>query len=357
MKIFIRAASCISPQETFNHELFFSEPKEYHNNILKAAEPDYKNIIDARLMRRMSKIVRMGVATALTCLKEGGKENVDAIITGTAYGCMEDSETFLKNIVVQNEEILSPTAFIQSTHNTVGAQIALILKCHNYNNTFVHKGFSFEHALVDAILLFNENHAHTVLAGSDDEITDFTFGILKRFGFYRSLPVSNLNLFESSSSKGSIAGEGAAFFLLCDKSSGENYATLDAVYTFYNSANQFEIKNRINQFLSAQKISADDIDLVITGKNGDHKNDLVYDDLQADVFKAIPAINYKHLCGEYATSSSFALWLASNIIKKKKLPAHFKKESSNSKDFKRILIYNNYQNKYHSIILLSDCDM
>ena len=356
MEIFIRAASCISPQETFNHQLFFSEPREYTKNILRVTEPDYKNILDAKQLRRMSKIIRMGVATALTCLKEAGEENVDAIVTGTAYGCMEDSENFLKNIVVQNEEMLSPTAFIQSTHNTVGAQIALILKCHNYNNTFVHKGFSFEHALIDATLLFHENQAQTVLAGSDDEITDFTFGILKRFGFYKSLPVTNLNLFESST-KGSIAGEGTAFFLLTNKPSDENYAILDAVDTFYNPANQFEIKNRINQFLSAQKINADDIDLIITGKNGNCKNDARYEDLQTDIFKSATAINYKHLCGEYPTSSSFALWLAANIIKKKKLPAHFKKESNNSKDFKRVLIYNNYQNKYHSLILLSDCDM
>jgi 3-oxoacyl-(acyl-carrier-protein) synthase len=356
MKIFIRAASCISPQETFNHQLFFSEPKEYTKNILRVAEPDYKNILDVKQLRRMSKIIRMGVATALTCLKKAGEKNVDAIVTGTAYGCMEDSENFLKNIVIQNEEMLSPTSFIQSTHNTVGAQIALILKCHNYNNTFVHKGFSFEHALIDATLLFHENQAQTVLAGSDDEITDFTFGILKRFGFYKSLSVSNLNLFESST-KGSIAGEGAAFFLLTNKSSDENYATLDAVDTFYNPANQFEIKNHINQFLSAQKINADDIDLIITGKNGDAKNDLIYDELQADIFKTISAINYKHLCGEYPTSSSFALWLAANIIQKKRLPECFKKQEFNSKDFKRILICNNYQNKYHSLILLSDCSM
>ncbi|MEO8712523.1 MAG: beta-ketoacyl synthase, partial [Parafilimonas sp.] len=107
MKIFIRAASSISPQETFNHQLFFSEPKEYCNNILKVTEPDYKTILDPKQLRRMSKIIRMGVATALTCLKEAGEENVDAIVTGTAYGCMEDSENFLKNIVIQNEEMLS----------------------------------------------------------------------------------------------------------------------------------------------------------------------------------------------------------------------------------------------------------
>src|ERR1700742_3064475 len=117
MKIFIRSTSCISPQETFNHQIFFSSPKEYTTNFLKVIEPDYKNILDAKLMRRMSQVVRTGVAAAVACLKEAGKEYVDAIITGTAYGCMEDSEKFLKTIVEQDEQMLSPTSFIQSTHN------------------------------------------------------------------------------------------------------------------------------------------------------------------------------------------------------------------------------------------------
>ena len=180
MKIFIRSTSCISPQQTFNHNIFYAEPKEYVSNILNMIEPDYKNIIDPKQMRRMSRIVRTGLAAAKDCLKEAGTENVDAIITGTAYGCMEDSETFLKKIVEQDEEMLSPTSFIQSTHNTVGAQIALSLKCHNYNNTFVHRGFSFEHALIDSLLLFNEDKADNILAGSADEITGFTFSVLKR---------------------------------------------------------------------------------------------------------------------------------------------------------------------------------
>ncbi len=44
-----------------------------------------------------------------------------AIITGTALGCLEDTVTFLTRMIELNEELLPPTAFIQSTHNTVAA--------------------------------------------------------------------------------------------------------------------------------------------------------------------------------------------------------------------------------------------
>lgn len=352
MKIFISAASCISSQETFNGQLFSADAKEYCADILRMTEPDYKNIFDAKQLRRMSRIVRTGLAASISCLKESGQENVDAIITGTAYGCMEDSENFLKKIVEQDEQMLSPTAFIQSTHNTVGAQIALFLKCYNYNNTFVHRGFSFEHALIDAMLLLKENQEKNVLTGSADELTEFTFSILRRFGLYKQTPVSNFNLYDSNT-KGSIAGEGTAFFLLTNETSPNNYAELVAVETFYKPSDINEMQQRIEKFLSAQNITISDIDLVIAGKNGDTKHDKWFDEINASVFKNIPVINYKHLCGEYPTSSSFALWLAANITRQKKLPPCFDNEDISVKNFKSILLYNNYENKYHSLMLLA----
>src|SRR6202023_3762317 len=103
---------------------------------------------------------------------------------------------------------------------------------HGYNNTFVHRGFSFESALLDALLLLQENEAGNVLVGSADEITDISHAILTRFGCYKHLPVSNLALF-SSNSKGTIAGEGAAFFLLTNRPSADAYAKLDGITTFY----------------------------------------------------------------------------------------------------------------------------
>ncbi|HEX5152947.1 MAG TPA: beta-ketoacyl synthase chain length factor [Parafilimonas sp.] len=352
MKIYIRSASCISPQQTFHGQLFFNDAEEYTANLLKVIEPDYKKIFDAKLLRRMSRIVRVALAAATSCLKEAGKENVDAIVTGTAYGCMEDSETFLKKIVEQEEQMLSPTSFIQSTHNTVGAQIALFLKCHNYNNTFVHRGFSFEHAMIDAMLLLKENCAANVLAGSADEMTDFTFSVLKRFGLYKQLPVSNFELY-GSDTKGSVCGQGTAFFLLSAEFADEAYAQIDTVETLYKYASSAEIKKWIERFFTQHKLTANDIDLVITGKNGDTRLDLLFTDLQKDIFKDNGVINYKHLCGEYPTSSSFALWLAANIIRRNKLPICFAGTQVKEKDFRKILIYNNYQGKYHSLVLVS----
>ena len=299
----------------------------------------------------MSRIIKMGTAAAMECLQEAGVKMPDAITMGTAYGCLEDTGIFLKKMVEQKEEMLTPTAFIQSTHNTIGAQIALLLQCHNYNNTFVHRGFSFESALLDAMMLLEENTAQTVLAGAADEITDASHTILSRFGLYKKEPISNADLF-ASHSKGTIAGEGAAFFLLSNQASATDYAALDAVYTFYKPTTA-ETEEHINAFLKQQAMEAAEIDLVIFGYNGDSKTDAVYNTLRETIFAGTAATTYKQLCGEYPTSTAFALWMAASIIKNRSLPVSL--GGSTDEKINRILICNHYENIHHSLMLVSAC--
>ena len=352
MKLYIRATGNVSPQNTFGHSGLTGELTEYGNNRLQSIEPDYSKLIDVKLIRRMSRIIKMGVASAMQCLHEAGIENPDAIITGTAYGCLEDTGVFLQKMVQNKEEMLTPTAFIQSTHNTIGAQIALLLKCNGYNNTFVHRGFSFESAVLDAMMLLQDGTANNVLIGGVDEITDFSFEITSRFGLFKKNISSNLDLFKTGT-KGTIAGEGAAFFLLTNESSHGDYATLDAVATFYKPVDHKEIETNIDSFLKEQKISIDEIDMVLCGRNGDFEGDKVYDHLNETIFKKALITHYKHLCGEYPTSTAFALWMAAGICKTGLLPQGLHQPLKQK--VRRILIYNHYQKIHHSLMLVSAC--
>lgn len=352
--MYIRATGNISAQNSFGHLPFLTEVVKYTGNRLSCIEPDYKKFIDVKLIRRMSRIIRMGVAAAMECLQEAGVTSPDAIVTGTAYGCLEDTGLFLTKMVEFNEELLTPTAFIQSTHNTIGAQIGLMLQCNNYNNAFVHRGFSFESALLDGILLLKEKEAGNVLVGAIDEITNISHTILNRMGLYKQDGVSNLDLYKTKS-KGTIAGEGASFFLLANEPSPTDCAKLDGLKTFYKPSGITEIEDHIVSFLADHSITFDDIDLVITGKNGDAKSDKVFDQLQKSIFKKNNTINYKNLCGEYPTASAFALWMAANIIKSGTVPSALEYGGSKEKTIKRILIYNHYQNIHHSLLLISAC--
>lgn len=354
MKLYIRATGNISPQNSFGHPVLDGEAVSHIGNRLNCIEPDYKPFIDQKLIRRMSRVIRMGVAAAVECLRQAGVGSPAAIVTGTAYGCLEDTGTFLSKMIAQDEQLLAPTAFIQSTHNTVAAQIALMVQCKGYNNVFVHRGISFEHALLDSTLLLREGEAGNVLVGGIDEITDTSHAILNRFGLYRREPVSNLQLFNPVS-KGTIAGEGAAFFLLANERSENDYATFDGVHVFYRPGSLGEIEVQIAAFLSAQSISLADIDLLITGRNGDSRNDGLYDQLKGSVFSKLNEAPYKHLCGEYPTSVAFALWLAASIVRLSRVPGILAGMAPIDKPVRKILIYNHFQNRHHSLMLVSAC--
>jgi len=349
MKVYIRSAACVSPQNTFNSAGFLTDIIESTGTRLKAIDPDYKQFIDPKQIRRMSHVIKMGIAAAKNCLTQAGIDMPGAIITGTAFGCMADTVTFLTRIVEQNEEMLPPTAFIQSTHNTVAAQIALLLQCHNYNSTFVHKGISFESALFDAIMLLNEQEADNILVGGTEEMVDESFTVLTRLGLYKRWPLSNLELYNTHTS-GTIGGEGAAFVLLTGEESPNNLAQLIGLKLLYNPKS---IEDGIVAFLKSHELSIDDIDLIITGKNGDLRNDSVYKELENSIFKNKSLANYKHLCGEYPTSSSFALWMASNIVKGGIIPETVKEDNFGPFSPKKVLIYNHYQSKYHSLMLVA----
>lgn len=323
MNIYIRSAACIAPTTTIGAmdlPPLATPPGDGHlakpaGSRLACLEPHYAAIIVPKALRRMSRIIRMGVAAATDCLrqagtpKEAGEPNVlipDAIVTGTGYGCLEDTGLFLANMIRRKEEALQPATFIQSTHNTVGAQIALILQCTGYNNTFVHRGFSFENAMLDAILLLQEGEAATVLTGGIDELTDASFAILSRFGLFRHIP----------------AGEGAAFFLLACQPTSDDYAKIEGMATFYKPDSQKEIVRQVRNFLQERAVNPASVDLVI----GD------------EILPDIPTRPYKTQCGEYPTSTAYAVWLAARLIK--------------TGGHKRILVYNHYLDIHHAVFLL-----
>ena len=354
MKLYINATGNISPQHTCGHPALLAEAVAYNTVRLACIEPDYKSLIDVKLIRRMSRIIRMGVAAAMECLQEAQVTMPDAIVTGTAYGCLEDTGVFISKMVEQNEEMLTPTAFIQSTHNTIGAQIGLMLHCNNYNNAFVHRGFSFESALQDAIMLLHEKEAQNVLVGAVDEITDTSHTLLTRFGLYRRGEVNNLELLQHPA-KGTIAGEGAAFFMLSATPAATAYACIDGLQTIYKPEGRNEIEEQIASFLNNQGTSLAEIDLVIDGRNGDIKNDALFDQLQNGLLKEKACVSYKQLTGEYPTSSAFAAWLGAWILKTKAVPAVLQPSRPLPGAIKKLLVLNSYQHIHHSLVLLSAC--
>lgn len=353
--VYIIGMACVSPQLTIEGNSIPEDIIEPEGSFFQIQKPNYREYIDPKLLRRMSKIIRMGIVSAKVAMKNANVDHPDAIITGTGMGCQIDTEKFLNSLINNEEELLTPTSFIQSTHNTVGGTIALGHQNHNYNLTYVHRTFSFESALVDSMLLLNEKKSENILVGGFDEITDESWLIKTKIGHYKAEKLSSTDLFKDEQ-KGALAGEGSSFFVLSSQKSDKAYAKVVGVDMFFRPENTNAVQDRITNFLSKHELSIEDIDLVILGNNGDKEFDNNYQELEQTIFINSSTINYKNLCGEYDTSSAFAMWLGSNIIKDNKVPAALSVRKTMPSIINNVLIYNHFRSINHSLILLSNAD-
>lgn len=355
MEAYIKGIANLSPQNTFQEKGIPGEFISYKNvRFLQCQEPAYNDYIDPMASRRMSRIVKMGVCTALKCLKDNNVNIPDAIITGTGLGCIADTEKFLGSIYSHEEKLLNPTPFIQSTHNTVAGAIALALKCYNYNTTYAHRGFSFEAALNDALLMLKEDPGLKILAGSYDETTENSYEISGRLGLWKNHPVNSYQLI-TDQTRGSLAGEGVTFLILGGNKESGDLAMIKSVHTFFQPNDYKVIEQQVLQFLENNKMSPEDIDMVILGINGDKRYDHYYQYLMQYTFATTSHAWYKHLSGEYDTSASFALWLAAYILHDQHVPADILLNKNVPDKINRILIYNHLRGSDHSLLLLERC--
>ena len=351
-KCYINGMGCVSSQETYDTSFLESVEINTTENIVYAKQPSYKELIPPAAARRMAKGVKMGLAASTKALKEANVEVPDAIITGTGMGCIEDSEKFLKALIDNNEEYLTPTNFIQSTHNTVGAQIALGLGCKGYNFTYVNGSISFESALLDAKLQLENEEENTILVGAADETSSHTMELFKLVNIIKKesdQPYSVLN----SNSSGVVYSEGATFVTLENVKKENTYAVLEALQ-IQNELNIDEVENFISSFLEKNNLKIQDIDVVVLGNNGDINFDTYYTAVDS-LFDQIPQVYYKHLCGEFNTASAFGFWVAASILKNQAIPQVVKMNSIEKANFSKVLLYNQFQGKDHSLVLLSKC--
>jgi 3-oxoacyl-[acyl-carrier-protein] synthase II len=351
MNRYINGIGIISPQRTDVSGVFLTAPAEYNDEFLSCIHPNYRDFIDPIASRRMSRIIKMGVASAKMCLADAGVTMPDGIITGTGLGSVEDTEKILGNFSDESP-LTNPTPFIQSTYNTISSQIAIMLKCTNYNSTYVHRTFSFETGLQDALMQIAEKPGSNIMAGGIDEMTLNHLSVIRRLGHWKTAPANNLKLLEYST-PGALAGQGSAYFLLSSEKTGTSYCRLVDTGTYYKPRDGKALQEIFGGFLMNRGLSIGDIDLVITGINGDRKNDEIYYLLGENLFRKIPLAYYKHLCGEYHTSTGFALWLGANILKRQEVPPVILVGGPAPARLKNILIYNHYRQINHSLILLS----
>lgn len=341
--MYIHQHTCISAQQTFG-DIDLTTVRESVNNKLPVIEPKYEGIPPG-ILRRMGKAVKMGVGAALPIVKNN--PGINGIIIGTANGGMEDCIKFLNQIIDYEEGMLTPGNFVQSTTNAIAAQIGLMSANKSYNITHVHRGLAFENSLLDAKMMLKENPGAQYLVGGVDEISTYNYNIDYLDGWYKKAPVSNAQLYTVDSS-GSIAGEGAAMFLVNDTAANATAAIQD-VHTIHTTDVQL-VKNTVQLLLKKNNLAPADIDLLISGENGDNRLLKYYTAVESIFTGNTGVARYKHVTGEFPTASAIAVWLACHAGG---FPPHLFKTKNTANKAKNIFIYNNYKGLQHSFILLN----
>ncbi|QRR00931.1 beta-ketoacyl synthase chain length factor [Dyadobacter sandarakinus] len=290
--VYLSAASTISHQPAFGNPGFSDALVPLQAGSALVA-PDYRQYVEAGLLRRMSKILRMSVACAKDCLQQAGTEQPGAIVVGTGLGCLHDTEKFLNNATTI-QGLLPPTAFIQSTHNTIAGQISLSIGNHEYNMTHTQNSLSFENALLDAMLLAEEGTTD-ILVGAADESIELLADVAANLGFMDQ----------------ALLTSGASFFVVTNQKPANPLAEIVDVFS---EAGVRDWKAATSQFLAQHAWEPDQTGMVLLLAAGiEELNEMKkhFADMGISPAQCVNLIDYS---GVYPTAAAFGLHMAADLI-------------------------------------------
>jgi 3-oxoacyl-(acyl-carrier-protein) synthase len=157
----------VFPNETNSGEYTIIAESELHD---EEELKELRQYVSPMESRRMCRLMKAAFLTSMRALETAGITRPDAIIVATVHGMLENGKKILDTLNEQGEEGISPTLFMQSTHNTLAGALAIHLGCHGYNITYSQGDESLQWAIRDAQRLIRDGKAETVLVGLHDEM-------------------------------------------------------------------------------------------------------------------------------------------------------------------------------------------
>lgn len=253
MSCYIKKVSTVSPIGDLGENLNLNT---FAANNFNAVEPDYKEVIaNANLRRRMNRMLKMGTYAAMKCLAD---TDVDMMLTATSLGSISDTEKMLDTIYSSGETLGNPTAFIQSTFNTLAGNIAQLKSTHIPNVTFVNRGETVANALRYAQVKLSGD-VDNILYESSDEKTELSETVLKKFHL----------------SANGMYGEGSVAMILSSEKTG-------ALAEILFSKCGIDVMSALKEL----GMPIEDVEI----------------------------LDYKRWCGEYATALAFGVALAARML-------------------------------------------
>ena len=343
--IFVLSAKQISMQQPLCEE-WMDHPIIYDVPFTRSIDPSFKEYVSPIEARRMGRIMKRALATSKEALKAFGCNTVDAIMTGTGFGCIENTEFFLDALSNEGEQLLKPTYFMQSTHNTISSLVAIQTKNYNYNATYAHKGISFESALHDAWMQFHLGKIGSALVGCHDEMTETFYRIMKKGGVIGQDDerCGEVAISVVLSSDGSSLRQAQGPQPLC-RLTGLKMLHLPTMNNLMDA---------VTTMLQSADRSLADVDYILTGISGNHENDKAFLAETRTLFGDKPLLKYKHLFGENFTASGLGFYVAAQCLNAGRVPSHLFVNASEASDKQPtcILLFNRSDGKDFTLTLL-----
>jgi len=338
-KVYIQAAEQISIQQPLSEE-WFSAPIFYHDGFVPAVNPAFREYIAANEARRMGNLIKRALVTSLKVLRKTEIDHPDAIITGTCIGSLNCTEKFLQALTENGEQTLSPTYFMQSTHNTVGSTLGIYTKTHGYNTTYSHGEISFDLTILDAWMQMQLGKISTALVGGHEEMIESYFKLLQKTGYVGLDGMAPCS-------------EVAMSMMLNTQPHTEDLCEIAGI-RICNHTSADSLNDCIDSLLHEADLCREQLCAVMTGKNGNPANDKQYQEFANSVFPQTSLLHYKHIFGENYTVSALATYAAAHCLKEGYIPPFLydtdRKEQCASPQ--NILLINQTKGQEFSLILL-----
>jgi len=282
IRVYIKAATQISMQQPLS-EAWMTAPVEHTEPYVRSLDPNFRDWLNPLESRRMGKILKRALVTAQKVMHDSGVQQPDAVITGTGLGCIENTELFLDQLCREGEEMLKPTYFMQSTHNTISSLISIHDHLHGYNTTYSHKSVSFDSALLDAFTQLRLGDIQTALVTGNDEMTPSYFNILQRAGYVGQ--------------PGQVAAGETSVAMMLTTDPADALCEIEEV--------SMSVRG-VQQPLAPA-------DLLVLGTNGVPQNDQLYREV-AQHMPGVETFEYKRLFGESYTVSGLGVYAAAHLL-------------------------------------------
>lgn len=297
-RIYIRDAEQISLQQPLSEE-WMSAPVYCREPYARVVDPDFRLWLSPAESRRLGRILKRALVIGRVIADKTGIGTPDAILVGTGLGCMENTERILEPLCRDGEQMLSPTHFMQSTHNTIAALLAIHSGAHGYNITYSHKDLSFDLALQDACMQFRAGALRTALVGGFDELTPSYYTLLRRIGCLGA--------------EGQAPGSEAAVSLLLTDDGRDALCEVAAMRIRYRPTDD-DLSELLSEVLAEAGIAPEGLAGILTGADGNPANDRFYETFVSRLLPGVPALRYRHLFGTGYSASAYGVYAAAHCL-------------------------------------------